>query len=59
MGPLTATWYTLANNTTQNNAATTSDEMTSGIEDEGLEKGYVYDEDEEGEIREPEGRWKR
>lgn len=59
MGPLTGTWRISANKPVQNNTATTSDEMTSGMEDNGLEKDYVYDDDEEGEIREPEGRWKR
>jgi hypothetical protein len=45
--------------TTQNNTATTSDDATLGFEEEGLEKEYVYGDDEEGEIRETEGRWKR
>jgi hypothetical protein len=59
MGPLTGTWYIPVNKAVQNNTATISDEMTSRIEDEGLDKDYVYDDDEEGEVREPEGRWKR
>jgi hypothetical protein len=60
MGPLTGRWYIPVSKTVQNNTATISDETISGMEDEGLEKDYVYDDDdEEGEIREPEGRWKR
>jgi hypothetical protein len=57
MGPLTGAWYIPVMKTMESNAVTTSDDAT--LEEEGLEKEYVYDDDEEGEIREPEGRWKR
>ena len=32
---------------------------TDGTSVAGLEKEYVYDEEEEGEVGESEGRWKR
>jgi len=40
------------------NAITMDTTSTSG-EGGGLEKEYVYDEEEEGEVGESEGRWKR
>jgi hypothetical protein len=46
MGPLTGAWYIPVTKATGSSTATTSDDATVGLE-------------EESEIREPEGRWKR
>jgi hypothetical protein len=59
MGPLTGAWYIPVTKATGSSTATTSDDATVGLEEDGLDKDYVYDDDEESEIREPEGRWKR
>jgi hypothetical protein len=46
------------NGTVTGISATTTTDGTS-VEGGGLEKDYVYDEEEEGEVGESEGRWKR
>lgn len=57
MGPLTRRWY-IPNSSS---AVSTMTSNESANEDsEGVGKEYVYDEEEEeGEVGESEGRWKR
>lgn len=58
MGPLTGTWYSPKPVQQQN----TSDANHGGgepVEDLSVGKEYVYDDEEEGEVGESEGRWKR
>ena len=59
MGPLTGAWYIPMTKTIGSSTATTVEDVILPLEEDGLEKDYVYDDDEEGEIRESEGRWKR
>jgi len=53
LGPLAATWYSLATAKVETAVETTEAETLP------LHKDSEYDEEEEGEIRESEGRWKR
>lgn len=64
-GGLSGSWYNpsvtqgkLGDATTAATTATIATDGTS-VEGGGLEKEYVYDEEEEGEVGESEGRWKR
>jgi hypothetical protein len=64
-GGLSGSWYNpsvtqgkLGDATTATTTATTATDGTT-VEGGGLEKEYVYDEEEEGEVGESEGRWKR
>ena len=58
LGPLTGTWYAPVSSKVQDD--TSKDSVTEALagEIEGLDKEYTYDE-EEGEVIESEGRWKR
>jgi hypothetical protein len=58
LGPLTGTWYSPKPVQQQY----TSDVDHGGgepVEDLSMGKEYVYDDEEEGEVGESEGRWKR
>lgn len=58
LGPLSAGWFT--GETTTKEMTTTEDVVEESGEDTGEErKEYVYDEEEEGEVQDSEGRWKR
>lgn len=61
---MSGTWYvppTSTNTPSGGNftAAEEGAEMEVGDGDGMMGKEYVYDEEEEGEVRESEGRWKR
>ena len=58
MGPLKGSWYApVSTSFGQQNESAASVEDGGG---EGIGKEYVYDdEEEEGEVAESEGRWKR
>jgi len=59
LGPLNGTWYfppTISESTAVSTAVSTAMEETPvGY---GLDKDYSYEEEEEGEVDESEGRWK-
>jgi len=67
-GAVSGTWYVPPSTPAGQTVSGLSEDGTAAGEQEGTEGGeselgmgkeYVYDEEEEGEIRESEGRWKR
>lgn len=59
LGPLTGTWYSpkpVEQQTINNVGDSSGGEV---LEELGFGKEYVYDDEEEGEVGESEGRWKR
>jgi len=61
-GGLLGSWYNPSVTQGKLGDATTTAPTTTktdGTSVAGLEKEYVYDEEEEGEVGESEGRWKR
>ena len=63
LGPLTGTWYSPKLVQQQQTTNDTNHGGDSGggevVEEFSVGKEYVYDEDEEAEVGESEGRWKR
>ena len=60
MGPLQGGWFNEVQGKGEVGTAVDTTETTETVEDvDGERKEYVYDEEEEGEVQESEGRWKR
>ena len=59
LGPLAGTWY--SPKPVQQQSSTNVGDRSAGevVEELGVGKEYVYDDEEEREIGESEGRWKR